>query len=70
MGKKQLLILICSEITSLDFQMDWKTFINSAFMEVNNVLDGTRKVVVYAPDYLRNLTAILNDTIKSEQGIT
>ena len=49
--------------------MDWKTFINSAFMKANSVLDGSRKVVVYATDYLTNLTTILNETNSSEQGI-
>lgn len=49
--------------------MDWKEFIKSAFAEVNIVLDGSRKVVVYAPDFLVNLTDILNETKNSEEGI-
>ncbi|KAG0710934.1 Endothelin-converting enzyme [Chionoecetes opilio] len=58
-----------NDLTMLAPFMDWKTFINTAFMEVNIVLDGSRKIVVYAPDYLKNLTDILNDTIKTKQGI-
>lgn len=51
------------------FQMDWKEFINSAFMEVNIFLDNTTKVVVYAQEFLENLTVILNETMDSEEGI-
>ncbi|XP_050713079.1 endothelin-converting enzyme homolog isoform X3 [Eriocheir sinensis] len=49
--------------------MDWKEFINSAFTEVNIHLHGDRKVVVYAPEFLKNLTIILNETKESEEGI-
>lgn len=53
----------------LFFQMDWKEFINSAFTKVNIALDGSRKVVVYATEFLKNLTVILNEIKDSEEGI-
>lgn len=49
--------------------MDWKEFIKALFMEVNIVVDDSRKVIVYAPEFLVNLTAILNETMKTEEGI-
>lgn len=49
--------------------MDWKTFILSPFNDVHSPIGDNDKVVVYAPDYLKNLTVILNEMQNSEEGI-
>lgn len=49
--------------------MNWKEFLKYAFTGVNIPLHGERKVVVYAPEFLKNLTDILDETMTSEQGI-
>ncbi|XP_045111624.1 endothelin-converting enzyme homolog isoform X2 [Portunus trituberculatus] len=58
-----------NELAELAPFMDWKTFILSPFNEVPNPIGDNDKVVVYAPDYLKNLTIILNETQYSEEGI-
>ncbi|XP_045592012.1 endothelin-converting enzyme homolog isoform X2 [Procambarus clarkii] len=49
--------------------MDWGTFINSAFNKINKHLSGSEDVVVYAPDFLKNLAKILDNTIATEEGV-
>ncbi|KAG7172750.1 Endothelin-converting enzyme-like [Homarus americanus] len=49
--------------------MDWGTFINSAFNKINKKFGNSRKVVVYAPEFLQSLADILHNTTDTREGI-
>ncbi|KAK4304737.1 hypothetical protein Pmani_023335 [Petrolisthes manimaculis] len=56
------------ELNNLAPFMDWHRFLNAAFIKVNKMLSPDDKVVVYATDYLKNLTYILKNMTSNEKG--
>nr|XP_053649769.1 endothelin-converting enzyme homolog [Cherax quadricarinatus] len=55
-------IMSIDELNAIAPFMDWGTFINSAFTKVNKHLSGSEHVVVYAPEFLKSLGKILQNT--------
>lgn len=41
--------------------MDWREYFEDAFRLVNRKITSKEKVVVFAPDYLKKLTDVLNE---------
>lgn len=50
------------------FQIGWLDYFSDAFRLVKKKLTDKDKVVVYAPNYLRNLTRLVNEYSRSQQG--
>ncbi|KAB7498346.1 Endothelin-converting enzyme 1 [Armadillidium nasatum] len=50
--------------------IDWTTFVNSAFKKINRLLSSKEEVVVYAPEYLEQLSQFLFNKTATEQGNT
>lgn len=42
-------------------QIDWRRFFEDAFRTVNKKVSSQEKVVVYAPEYLQNLTLLIRE---------
>ncbi|XP_042215260.1 endothelin-converting enzyme homolog isoform X2 [Homarus americanus] len=57
------------ELNAMAPFMDWGTFINSAFNKINKKFGNSRKVVVYAPEFLQSLADILHNTTDTREGI-
>lgn len=50
------------------FQIDWGKFINKAFSKIEKKLDSKEHIVVYAKEFLSNLTVIIKNITETEQG--
>ncbi|XP_041983759.1 endothelin-converting enzyme homolog isoform X2 [Aricia agestis] len=46
--------------------MNWTLFFNDAFKLVNRTISDTERIVVYAPDYFKNLTKVVRRYSKTE----
>ncbi|XP_053618690.1 endothelin-converting enzyme homolog isoform X1 [Plodia interpunctella] len=47
--------------------LNWTHFFNDAFKLVNRTIPDTETIVVYAPDYFRNLTKVIRKYSKSDE---
>ncbi|CAH0764829.1 unnamed protein product [Diatraea saccharalis] len=47
--------------------LNWTLFFNNAFSLVNRSISDTERIVVYAPDYFRNLTKVIAKYSKTEE---
>ncbi|XP_022118451.2 endothelin-converting enzyme homolog isoform X2 [Pieris rapae] len=47
--------------------LNWSMFFNDAFKLVNRTISDDERIVVYAPEYFRNLTRVLRKFSKSEE---
>lgn len=47
--------------------LNWTQFFNDAFKLVNRTIPDTQRIVVYAPDYFKNLTRIIQKYNKTEE---
>ncbi|KAK7068963.1 Endothelin-converting enzyme 2 [Halocaridina rubra] len=50
--------------------MDWLTFVNAAYKELDRPLTRFRKIVVYAPNFLKDLSDILKNITSTDEGKT
>lgn len=55
-------------LTSLFLQIDWRTFFENAMKVVNKKINAKEQVVVYAPEYLSNLTLLIKEYNETEEG--
>ncbi|XP_076035689.1 M13 family metallopeptidase neprilysin 3 isoform X2 [Oratosquilla oratoria] len=49
--------------------LDWTKFVNAALVKVKKQMTPKDTVVVYAPDYLRNLNTVLLNLTSTDEGI-
>ena len=49
-------------------QLNWDEYFNSAFRQVNVTIEPSDPVIVYSPDFLRNLSVIIADMLSTEKG--
>ncbi|CAG5037602.1 unnamed protein product [Parnassius apollo] len=47
--------------------LNWSSFFNDAFKLVNRTISDNERIVVYAPEYFRNLTRVLRKYSKTEE---
>lgn len=52
------------------FQINWQNYFNVAMNQVNKTITANEHVVVYGPDYLSNLTQIINEYTNDDEGKT
>ncbi|KAL4712581.1 hypothetical protein ACJJTC_007597 [Scirpophaga incertulas] len=48
--------------------LNWTMFFNSAFKVVNRTISDQERIVVYAPDYFKNLTKLVTKYEKTDDG--
>lgn len=46
----------------------WREHFEDAFRLINRKISDKEKVVVYAPTYLKNLTLLMNNYTRTEEG--
>ncbi|KAL7639847.1 UNVERIFIED_CONTAM: hypothetical protein RMT77_009260 [Armadillidium vulgare] len=59
-----------NELTRSAPFIDWTIFVNSAFKKINQKLYSKEEVVVYAPEYLEQLSQFIFNKTATEQGNT
>ncbi|KAI5636454.1 peptidase family m13 domain-containing protein [Phthorimaea operculella] len=47
--------------------LNWTAFFNDAFQNVNRTITDNERVVVYAPDYFRNLTRVIKKYTRTDE---
>lgn len=50
------------------FQIDWRRFFEDAMHVVNKKVTSKEEIVVYAPEYLKNLVLLVKDYEKTAEG--
>jgi len=60
--------LTIADLATLAPFLNWNEYFNSAFRQVNTTIEPTDPVVVYSPDFLRNLSVIIKDMLSTEKG--
>lgn len=48
--------------------MDWEKFVNSAFRMINETVNGSTQVVVYARDFLKSISNMVNELKATDKG--
>lgn len=48
--------------------MSWRDYFANAMKRINRSVTNDEKVVVYAPEYLEKLTAIVDEHMKTDKG--
>ncbi|CAN7986084.1 unnamed protein product, partial [Ixodes hexagonus] len=48
--------------------LNWTAYFNSAFSQINRTIPDTQEVVVYAPEYMANMTALVQEYLASSDG--
>ncbi|KAF4525658.1 hypothetical protein B566_EDAN001258 [Ephemera danica] len=61
-------VMSIGEIDELAPFISWKEYFNDAFRLVNKKISSKESVVVYAPDFLRQLSALVNAYNSTSQG--
>ena len=56
------------ENVNLLFQINWLKFFNKLFSEVDLTLTSTEPIVSYAPKFLKEISELVEETMKTEQG--
>ncbi|XP_078484764.1 membrane metallo-endopeptidase-like 1 [Ciona intestinalis] len=54
--------------TTTNSDIDWLAYINSAMSAIGTTVAGTENVVIYAPEYLKNVTDIINGRFELVQN--
>lgn len=61
-------LMSLTELQDLAPFIDWRDHFEDAFRLVNRKISEKEKVVVYAPTYLKNLTMLINNYTRTEDG--
>lgn len=48
--------------------LNWTAYFNSAFSQINKTIPDTQEVVVYAPEYMANMTDLVREYLASSKG--
>jgi hypothetical protein len=56
--------------TEIYFQINWREYINARLSVTSDhtTVDDEEKVIVYAPEYLKNLNTLLDNMQKTDDG--
>lgn len=57
-----------SELTEIAPFIDWLHYFNSAFVTVNYTVTGNTSIIVFSPDYLRNLSSLIEEYNSTSDG--
>ncbi|XP_037790089.1 endothelin-converting enzyme homolog [Penaeus monodon] len=63
-------LMMIEDLNKLSKAIDWGKFINKAFSKIEKKLDSKEHIVVYAKEFLSNLTVIIKNITETEQGKT
>ena len=61
-------LMTLTELQDLAPFINWRLHFEDAFRLVNRKISEKEKVVVYAPIYLKNLTLLINNYTRTEDG--
>ena len=61
-------LMTLTELQDLAPFINWRDHFEDAFRLVNRKISEKEKVVVYAPTYLKNLTLLINNYTRTEDG--
>lgn len=61
-------LMSLTELQDLAPFIDWRSHFEDAFRLINRKISEKEKVVVYAPQYLKNLTLLINNYTRTEDG--
>ena len=48
--------------------IDWIRYFNFAFDQVNHTIDERELIVIYSPDYLKNVSVLMMEYNSSKEG--
>jgi len=48
--------------------MDWQKFVNAAFKTIGEKVNSTTKVVIFATDFLKSVSNMVNELKASQEG--
>jgi endothelin-converting enzyme len=63
-------LMTLTELQDLAPFINWRDHFDDAFRVANRKITEKEKVVVYAPTYLKNLTLLINNFTRTDEGKT